>query len=527
MVRSNIFDECVYLETKHINKRDEKSEMMLYEIELLNCNSVFITVGQPNKKNRLMCLPKADRENISSYSTKDENQENTIIYHLVYLMDGQDNETAICRIGVYEILETKYQTFLDEDGDLNIENLKPLFFSFVNEQFLIENNYNCKLPVEYVEYDSQNSSSPIEVIKERIVEDSIEQSNEEATREESAANSESSDPTKYKESLLSIYPKQTLEQYNEEYSKTFLRKPMEGDEQAIQWVRAYLLNEYFKIKDKGGAGDCLFYALASAINNYSIENKSNGVPVFSNQDVSSLREIISENVTEEDYDNYMTIYNDLTRQKKNTTREIKKYMEEHKRISNNFKQTTNEARRKELVIENTEIKKSVKELEKQLINIKQMLNEFKYMKSIKTLRDFKSFLLTSQYWGDEMAIGILQKHFNFKAIIMSQENFVNQIQNKPLPLSEETIKNMKNIIQCGSSSLGGIENPYFYIILNYTGNHYQIVSYRDKEAFSFDEIPFTLKLAIVRGCMKQDLQAGYGKIEKFVEFRDEHIELMF
>lgn len=520
MVRSNIFNECVYLETKNINKTDEENELLLYEIQLLNCDNVYITIGQANKKNRITCLPKSkqDSENDS------ENEENTIVYHLIYLMDGNDNELAICRIGVYEILSTKYQTFLDEEGDLMIENLKPLVFSFVNDEFLIKNNYVCNTNTG----NNMGDSNSIELIEERVVEESVVAKIIARKQKPDIITIDTTSETIENEtSLLSIYPKQTLEQYNEEYSKTYLTKPLEGDDQAIQWVRAYLLNEHFKIKDKGGAGDCLFYALASAINDYSITNKGNGVPVFSTQDVTSLREIISEKVTEADYDNYMTIYNDLSKQKKTLTREIKRYMEEHKRISDNFKQTTNDARRKELVIENKEIQKAVKSIEKQLLNVKEMLNEFKYMKSIRTFRDFKSFLLTSQYWGDEMAIGILQKHFNFKGIIMSQESFVNQIQNKPLPLREDTIKNMKNIIQCGSSSLGGIENPYFYIVLNYTGNHYQIVSYRNKEAFSFDEIPFTLKLAIVRGCMKQDLQSGYGKIEQFVGFRDKHIEMMF
>lgn len=500
MVRSTIFDECVYLETKTINTRDEEDEIQLYKIKLLNCDNVYITVGTPNKKNRKRCLKGGEDDNMP---------ENNLIYHLIYLMDSKENDVVVARIGVYEILETKYNLFLDEDGDLMVDKLTPLLFKFVDNLFLERNNYYCKTVLD------------VGIIEKEVVDDAQIVLNDVSNEEES------DDEIEIVDDLIPIYPKQTLENYNEEHNKSYLSKPFEGDVQALQWIRAYLMNINFRIIDKGGSGDCLFYSLASAINNYSINNKGNGVPVFSEQNVSSLRQIIADNVTDDDYNNYITIYRDLTKQKSIVTRDIKEQLEHHKRIMDNFKQTTNESRRGELVVENKEIKKMVKKLEDDLKGIKQMLKEFRYMKSLRTLRDFKSFLLTNQYWGDEMAIGKLQKHFNFKAIVLSQEMFINTIRNKPLPLKENDIKNMKNIIQCGSSSLGGLDNPYFYIILNYTGNHYQLITYRGKEGFTFEEIPFTLTLSIVRGCMKNDLKSGYGKIEKFVEFRDENIELMF
>lgn len=518
MVRSKLFDECVYLETKKINERDEELDIQLYNVKILNCENVFIAVGGANKKSRKTCVKNADDETTSAddadlYADID----NTLIYHLIYLMDSVDNETAVSRIGVYEITASKYQSFIDEDGDLIIDSLEPLLFKFVTSDFLTRHNYTCIV-----------KAPDISNVAEMLVQQ------EEATgkqiEEEAQAGDDASSASSViapSEQLIDIYPNQTLEQYNEEHTRAYLSKPLEGDEDTTQWIRAYLMNEHFKIRDKGGAGDCLFYALASAINDYSVNNKGNGVPVFSTQDVTTLREIVADKVTEEDLDNYLTIYKDVDKRKRQLSRDIKKYIEEHRRISDNFKQTTIEARRKELVIENKEIKKAVKKLEGQLLEAKQMLSEFKYMKSIRTLRDFKSFIMTSSFWGDEMAIGLLQKHFNFKAIILSQDIFVNSIQSVQLPLNEGFVKNMKNIIQCGSTSLGGVDEPYFYIVLNYTGNHYQVVSYRNKESFTFKEIPFALKLAIMRGCMKSDLNAGYGKIKGFVDFRDENIELMF
>lgn len=522
MVRSKIFNECIYLETKQINERDENIDIQLYKIKLLNCENVYITVGSSNKKHRKTCLKQVvTTKNDDDYT----NDDNIIVYHPIYLMDSQDNEIVISRIGVYEIMKSKYNDFLDSDGDLLVDNLEPLLFSFITDEFLIKHKYSCSIEIQ-----------TIDDIKEQLVEN--EQNIGKFLEKEAKEAKETKDDGRETppillekeadaDKLLEIYPKQNIDQYNEEYTKVYLSKPLEGDENAIQWPRAYLLNKNFKIIDKGGGGDCLFCVLASAINDFSVNNKGNGIPVFSMQDVNTLRTIVSENVTENDYDNYVTIYKDLYEQKRVLTLEIKRFIEEHKHISDNFKQTTNEARRKELVLENKEIKRKVNELESQLKNVKEMLNEFKYMKSLKSLRDFKSYITSSNYWGDEMALGILQKHFNFKAIILSQQDFIKNTRAVSLPLTEGFVKNMKNIIQCGSTSLGGMDSPNFYIILNYTGDHYQIISYRNKEAFTFDEIPFSLKIAISKECMKQDLSAGYGKIKQFVDFRDTNIELMF
>lgn len=527
MVRSKIFNECVYLETKKINPRDAKTELQLYKLKILNCDNVYITVGTANKKNRSTCFTKEQKEKMAiDGGVNDIN--NNIVYHIIYLMDGRENDVAISRIGIYEVLETKYNSFIDADGDLILDHLTPLLFKYVTSEFIEKNNYYCKLAVPTV--DDINT----QLVAESKVMDEIITLNDEAENggvgDDVGDNGDDNDDIIIiddSDKMLTIYPKQTLEQYYDEYTKSYLSKPMEGDDQSIQWVRAYLMNPHFRIIDKGGAGDCLFYSLASAINDYSINNKSNSVPVFAKQDVHSLREVMSNSITENDFDNYITIYRDLNNRKAEITREIKHYIKEHKRITDNFNETTNDQRRKELINENKEVKKTVKQLENELTQTKKMLNEFKYMKSLRSLRDFKSFVLTSQFWGDEMAIGLLQKHFNFKAIVLSQENFISNVEKTSLPLSEKYVKNMNNIIQCGSSSLGGRENPYFYIILNFTGNHYQVVTYRKKEAFTFNEIPFSLKLAIIKGCMKQDLVSGYGKIENFAEFRDEHIELMF
>jgi len=507
MVRSKIFEECVFLETRKINSRDDDEELSLYEIQLLNCNVVYITVGKSSKKKRHMCLPKSQRDMEATM-----NPENTLIYYPIYLMDGIDYESAIARIGIYEVVEKNHDSFVDEDGDLVIEKLDPLIFNFVSTTFLEINNYQCSRPIPV---------PTIEAINDSVVAE--EDANGKALDDVVIITDE---PTAT-ETLIDIYPKQTVEHYYEELDRRYLSRPLESDGEAMQWTRSFFMNKYFKIKEKGGEGDCLFYSLASAINDYSKTNRGNGVPVFSHQSVTSLRERIADSLEESDYENYLAIYKQLKQNIKTTTIEIKRLLQEHSQIAELFKSTTLKEDRLRMVEENSEIKRNIILLENQLVSSNELIKEFRHMKSITSLRDFKAFVMTDRYWGDEMALGILQKYFNFKAIVLSQEQFVREVENTSLPLNETKIKNMKNIIQCGSSSLGGIETPYFYIILNFTGNHYQLITYRNRESFVFEELPLGVKIAIVRGCMRQDLSAGYGAIKSFVDFRDENIEFMF
>merc|ERR1711871_1481068 len=56
-----------------------------------------------------------------------------IIYYPIYLIKKNTVDT---QIGIYEIISDQLPSLLDEDGDLDIDSLEPLLFSFVNKGLL-------------------------------------------------------------------------------------------------------------------------------------------------------------------------------------------------------------------------------------------------------------------------------------------------------------------------------------------------------------------------------------------------------
>ena len=43
----------------------------------------------------------------------------------------------------------------------------------------------------------------------------------------------------------------------------------------------------------------------------------------------------------------------------------------------------------------------------------------------------------------------------------------------------------------------GVFNPDYYIVLSYDGSHYQLISYRERELFTYEEIPYSIKELIL------------------------------
>lgn len=90
-------------------------------------------------------------------------------------------------------------------------------------------------------------------------------------------------------------------------------------------------------------------------------------------------------------------------------------------------------------------------------------------------------ILSNNYFADEMVINILQKHFEYKTIVLANH----------LLTSENTFVARTPVI----------ENPLFYVMVNYTnGNHYELIKYSAdgkpsnmSSAFEYKEIPKRIK----------------------------------
>jgi predicted NAD-dependent protein-ADP-ribosyltransferase YbiA (DUF1768 family) len=130
------------------------------------------------------------------------------------------------------------------------------------------------------------------------------------------------------------------------------------------------------------------------------------------------------------------------------------------------------------------------------------------MQNIDSLDKFRAIIQTSTYWADTWAITTIEKHLKLKVIILSEEYYKNGDYN--------------GVLQCGQindnerNSLHN--NPEFYIMVEYTGHHYRLISYMNKYIFQFYEIPYGIKIMIVIKCMERN-SGPYYLIPDFRNFK--------
>ena len=111
MVLSKIDKKVSYPELKKVDPSDLKKEVNLYETEMKGVN-VIIAVG----------------------SAKTNYEDKNIIYFPIYLVKSNNKVT---QIGVYEIKASDKNVYIDEDGNLDIENMDdPLIYVFVKKDML-------------------------------------------------------------------------------------------------------------------------------------------------------------------------------------------------------------------------------------------------------------------------------------------------------------------------------------------------------------------------------------------------------
>ena len=184
MIISNIDKNITYEEKEIIDENDNNYSACVYQLNILDVD-IEVAIG---------------KENISYI-------DNNIIFFSLYLVF--DNR-IISKIGLYEVRADKVQSYLDNDGDLNLELLEyPLLFSFVTEEYLLIKT--AKKANILTESD----------IKEKPEKPEI------------------------------ILPPSKIESYDENKSET--------------WIENFLKSNNYSIKDNEGGGDCLFNVIVEGL----------------------------------------------------------------------------------------------------------------------------------------------------------------------------------------------------------------------------------------------------------------------
>ena len=259
-----------------------------------------------------------------------------------------------------------------------------------------------------------------------------------------------------------------------------------------EWLNIYMGNNNYSILDNNGNGDCLFYAVEYAFETINQERT-----------VDMMRNMISANATYNVYENYKVLYTSFI----NSIRENNDKMIEMKNINNEMKEKIKLARsvreKKEIVNNGKEITEKFNEYKNQNENSTSILMEYSFMSDVNSLDDFKKVITNKDFWADSWAITTLEREMNIKIIILSKENFEND--------------DIDNVLLCGQSNnieKEEIFTPEYYIVVDYDGCHYRLVSYNDMMIFDYETLPIEIKELIKVKCLER-MGGTYNSINEF------------
>jgi predicted NAD-dependent protein-ADP-ribosyltransferase YbiA (DUF1768 family) len=492
MVYSKISSSVNYKETTELNKEDVKLQANLYELSIHD----------------LSCI-------VAFGNIRNEFENDGILYFPIYLVKTNNK---VMQIGVYEIEKSQIAKYLDENNEFDLNKLieqldEPLLYSFATKEKVEKVRKLITESDEETEEDTQNkkrqekeyaspkyTESDYENSDEEVDSADLEEEEEEFMKYEQINASYQLPPERADIFVLlrGVPIPQPLKEETKKDAKLLrdIYKDMTGN----NWMQKFMKNKHYSIVENEGGGDCFFAVIRDAF--ASIGQKTT---------VKAIRDKLSKEANEDTFNGYKEQYDMYFNFLKETDTQIKEIKERVLKLQTQVKQTINGEEKRNIYAEAKEAKKQHDELQNDKRVTVRNLTEVKFMKGIDTLEKFKEVIKRCSFWADTWAISTLERVMNIKLILFSKEYY--------------DAKDMYNVLQCGHLidnilEEKGVFQPEFYIMAEYTGDHYKLIGYKKKQIFAFDEIPYDVKKLVVDRCMERN--AGpYALIPEFIEFKEE------
>lgn len=464
MVLSKLDSNVSYPELKSVDSGDLKTEANLYQLEI-NDIDVIIAIG--NSKN--------------TYEDKN------ILYFPIYLVKYNNK---VIQIGVYEIKASDFLSYLDNYNNIDIEKMEdPLIYSFVTKEFLNKIRLKPEVPLHKIDEEGDDSH------KKTAVEE--EPSDDEA--EEIPVVVDYDIPPEREDIFVKIKGVPVpplLPEESQKQAKDIREKYHESETDT--WVEKLMKNKNYNIQDNEGGGDCLFATIRDAFASISHQTS-----------VNKLRKKLAEQASQEIFDGYKEQYDMYSASLLRDTNKIKELEQEYLLLKQRFAQIIDRNEQKLISSQAKEVKAEHDKLVQEKKVTASLLKEYKFMKGVENLDQFKRVIRHCDFWADTWAISTLERILNIKFIILSSESY--------------KAKDEKNVLQCGQLNDKVLEQrgrftPDFYIMVDYTGSHYKLIGYKKKMIFKFSEIPFDIKKLVYEKCLEKN--AGpFAIIPDFQKFK--------
>jgi predicted NAD-dependent protein-ADP-ribosyltransferase YbiA (DUF1768 family) len=431
--------------------------------------------------------------------------ENIFFYFPVFLIV---NEIPRVHIGVFEIKQD-----IDDNADIDPYQGNLRLFHFVNKDF-IGSFYN-EVDIENQEKEEEKKEKRIEPEMTEKEEEKDEEKDEEKEKDETdeileinkSAIKQTDTQRELDEKLQEgffetepsvVPPKELEEESNEDSEK--IKSDYEDGTRSL-WINRFMKNNHYDIVDNEGRGDCFFAVIRDAYSEIGRKVK-----------IDTLRAIVAREINQTTFDNYKEIYDIFFGQLKTIEEEMKKIKKRIGGMKEMYDKKKYDAKSIGMgkILEDTKkMSNDYKELQLRKKDMEELMEEFQFMKNINSLEDLQRHIQTSNFWADTNTVSILERVLNIKIIVLSEEKY-----------SENELN---GVLQCGQLNDDHLEKegnfkPEFYIIVNYSGNHYKLITYKKRRIFKFREIPYDIKALIINKCLEKD-SGPYWLINDFRELK--------
>ena len=446
MVLSKIDGDVSYPELKSVDSGDLKMEANLYQLEIKGID-VIIAVG--NSKN--------------TYEDKN------ILYFPIYLVKYNNK---VIQIGLYEIRASDYLSYLDNYNNLDIENMgEPLIYSFASKEFLNKMRLEPDVPLHRIDKEEGEITESEDEEEEEEQQDKFVVDYDIPPEREDIFTKIRGVP------VPPLLPEETQKQ-----AKDIREKYHESPKDT--WIDKFMKNHNYTIQDNEGGGDCLFSTIRDAFSSIAQQTST-----------KKIRKKLSEEATQQIFDGYKDQYDMYNASIIKDTNKIKELANEYLLYKQRITETIDRNEQKAIILQAKEVKAEHDRLVEEKKVSAAILKEYKFMKGIENLDQFKSAIRHCDFWADTWAISTIERLLNNKFIILSSENY--------------KAKDEKNVLQCGQLNDKILEQrgrftPEFYIMVDYTGSHYKLIGYKKKLIFKFSEIPYDIKKMIYEKCMEKN-----------------------
>jgi len=478
-VKSLIEPKLEYSENKTVDIDDIHYSTSIYDYELFN-EDVEIALGK-------------GKEDTNGYN---------ILFYSVYLIYNGELKS---RIGIFEGKSESMIELIDENGIVDLSKVNVHNLSEVSNSPQIDRKGNLIIFIKeddfkkFINMPVKEKADIVEEEEEKIgdknIDDVVDLTEDDDVTEIKIKSQEEMKNVEswYVENAELKKPRiksETKEESNKE-KELFKRST------SNMWVQNYMKNVNYEEIDNEGSGDCFFAVIRDALKD-----------VGKVTTVDKLRKMVSEDMNEETFQHYRSLYLSLSGELKSKEEELLDLKTTMKKIQKNEKKHTRTAEETRIIKEQLDgIVKKYNEVLEEKKQVRENLNDFEFMKEYDTLEKFKDYVLTSQYWADDYTISYLEDRLKIKMIILSKEAYDEKAED--------------SVIQCGQlKDEDSNSEPEHYIITSYVKKHYTLITYKEKGALSFEEIPYGIKALIINKCLEKTAGPFY-KISDFKKLRED------